>query len=301
MKVSLQPGKYVVAVSGGVDSVVLLDLLYNKTLLQEVRPPWSLVVAHFDHGIRGDSGQDREFVGQLAKDYGLPFFYETGRLGPKASEAAARQARYEFLRKIRNLYEADAIITAHHQDDVIETALINLLRGTGRKGLTSLGSTKDIKRPLLDATKAQLIDYAREHGLAWHEDSTNQDEKYLRNHLRNKILPNLNPTDRTRLLELLHFAQANNKVIDELIGQLLPSKKDNTLDRAWFIDLPHAVAREVLSCWLRGQAITFDRVGIERMVIGLKTLPPGARLDVSGGRYFVVASDNIRLRRQSSV
>src|SRR5437764_343012 len=128
-----KPGKYVVAVSGGVDSVALLDMLARSDDLK-------LVVAHFDHGIRKDSAKDRKFVEDLAKNYDLPFVYEEGHLGSGTSEAVARGARYDFLHRVKKSHGAQAIITAHHQDDVLETAIINLLRGTGRKGLTSLTS-----------------------------------------------------------------------------------------------------------------------------------------------------------------
>ncbi len=294
MKLDLEPGKYVVAVSGGVDSVVLLHILAQDNKLE-------LTVAHFDHGIREDSAADRQFVAGLAKQYNLPFYHEAGRLGPKTSEATARESRYRFLQKIREKTKSQAIVTAHHQDDLIETVFINLLRGTERKGLSSLSSNDKIKRPLLDMTKSQLINYAYAHDLGWREDSTNQNTDYLRNYLRAKILPNLSRTDRIRLLKILRPMDRSNTEIDELIGQILPIRENDSLDRAWFTALPHAVAREVLSHWLRARDIGFDRPAIERLVVGLKTLPAGARSDVSGGWYFALDQMNIRLRRRSSV
>lgn len=128
--VLVPPGTYIVAVSGGVDSVVLLDMLAKQADLQ-------LVIAHFDHGIREDSKQDALFVAHLAAKYHVPFESERVELGHGASEALAREKRYAFLRMMFKKYNADAIITAHHQDDVIETSMINILRGTGRHGLSS--------------------------------------------------------------------------------------------------------------------------------------------------------------------
>src|SRR3990172_5722177 len=132
--VDIKLGTYVVAVSGGVDSVVLLHLLVQKGQRAEGRgqSKYNFIVAHFDHGIREDSKLDRELVQELAKKYNLPFVYNQGNLGPKASEATARDARYAFLNKVKDSVSAQAIITAHHQDDVLETAIINLLRGTNR-------------------------------------------------------------------------------------------------------------------------------------------------------------------------
>src|SRR6266542_1461422 len=149
MKVRVSPGKYVVAVSGGVDSMVLLDLLRQK-------PKLELVVSHFDHGIRPDSEEDRRLVQRIARAYGLPFVYARGNLGPKAGEALAREARYAFLRRVQQEQGAKAIITAHHQDDMLETAIMNLLRGTGRRGLSSLKSREGLLRPLLNWTKKDI-------------------------------------------------------------------------------------------------------------------------------------------------
>ena len=132
-----------------------------------------LTVAHYDHGIRSDSAEDRRLVQALAREYGLPFVYHSGRLGTGASEAVARQARYGFLHAVRRASAAQAVITAHHQDDVLETAILNLLRGTGRRGLGSLKSTDVVKRPLMAVSKNELLRYAEREGLRWREDSTN--------------------------------------------------------------------------------------------------------------------------------
>src|SRR5689334_6585659 len=117
-----KPGHYVVAVSGGVDSMALLHMLNS-------RPDLKLTVAHFDHGIRDDSAQDLLLVEKVAKSYGRPFVFKAGRLGPDASEAGARTARYRFLRQVLRDCGAKAIITGHHQDDLLETAILNMLRG----------------------------------------------------------------------------------------------------------------------------------------------------------------------------
>ena len=136
--------RYVVAVSGGVDSVVLLDMV-----AQEVAPQ-RLIVAHFDHGIRPESADDAAFVKSLAKQYGLTFETKREELGANASEELAREHRYAFLRDVAKRYSA-TIMTAHHADDIIETIAINMTRGTGWRGLAVLDSP-GIERPLLDKT-----------------------------------------------------------------------------------------------------------------------------------------------------
>lgn len=290
MEMGLPAGHYVVAVSGGVDSVVLLDML-------AARPDLMLTVAHFDHGIREDSHEDREYVRQLAASYGLPYVYCQGRLGAQVSEATARAARYKFLHTTRQHRGADAIITAHHQDDVLETIILNLLRGTGRKGLSSLQSGDVVFRPLLEVPKKELLRYASEQGLHWREDSTNSDVRYLRNYIRHYLLPRFAEADRERLLELSRHTATLNDLIARQVGDYLhlqPSAR--TLDRHTFIMLPHSVAREVLAEWLRIQTnVELSRRMLERLVQAAKTGKAGAKVDVDGDFWLKIGRTQLAL------
>lgn len=290
MKVRVLPGTYVVAVSGGVDSMVLLDVLRQK-------PKLKLVVAHFDHGIRAESAQDRKLVQRIAKLHNLPFVYAKGELGPKASEALAREARYAFLRKVQAEQGAKAIITAHHQDDMLETAILNLLRGTGRRGLSSLKSRKDVLRPLLDWTKKDIREYAEEHDLVWAEDATNSDERYLRNYIRHNILSRFTKQGREDLLAHMKQASKINEEIDDLLDKDLETQpaKDE-LNRSWYLQLPYAVATEMMAAWLRRNGVMqFDRYLIERLVVVAKTARPGKLADVNANHIVEFTKDRIRL------
>lgn len=290
MNIELEPGKYIVAVSGGVDSVVLLDMLRGL-------PNAELVVAHFDHGMRPDSADDRRSVERLAQAYELPFAYQEGRLGAGASEAVARQARYDFLGKVRLEHDAQAIITAHHQDDVLETAIINLLRGTGRKGLSALADKPGLRRPLLKVPKKDLINYAREHNLEWREDSTNSDQAYLRNYVRHRLLPRFSEQDRQAFLELITQSRDNNDQLDTLLaGQIYDQSNKGGLDRQWFGQLPHQVALEVMAAWLRENEVRrFDRKTLERLVVAAKTAPAGQQFDVLQGVIMKTGKDSLAL------
>jgi tRNA(Ile)-lysidine synthase len=288
-RIYLSSGCYIIAVSGGVDSVVLLDILRRQTNLE-------LIVAHFDHGIRSDSRQDRLLVEKLAKHYGLTFVYGEAELGPNASEESARHARYEFLRSSMLKYHAKAIVTAHHQDDSIETALINLLRGTNRRGLSSLRSTKTIKRPLLATTKTELIEYALNHNLSWREDITNRDEKYLRNKIRYQ-LSLATEKDKKRFLALIQAETIVNDDIDKIITDLLSHQtQPKGLARQWFIELPHIVSKEVLARWLSLNGVSnINRKRIEQLAANLKTASPGKKLDVNNGSKIVIHKDYLAL------
>ncbi len=291
MNIRVRAGKYVVAVSGGVDSVVLLDLLAKKPTLE-------LIIAHFDHGIREDSAEDRKLVQKLAKHYDIPVVYRSGKLGSDASEATAREIRYKFLQQVQAEQGAEAIITAHHQDDMLETAIINMLRGTGRKGLSSLISTKQLVRPMLAWTKSDILEYAREHNLAWYEDSTNADERYLRNYIRKHILSRFTEPDREDLLRRVENAGKINVQIDHLLEEDLekqPAKDE--LDRAWYLQLPYTVAKEIMAAWLRRNGIAqFDRVLIEHLVVAAKTASPGKLADVDAKHNLQFDKNKISLR-----
>jgi tRNA(Ile)-lysidine synthase len=285
MEISVKPGKYVLAVSGGVDSMALLHLLAQ-------RPEVKLVVAHFDHGIRHDSGEDRALVQTAAERYGLPFVVANGNLGPRASEATAREVRYNFLRQARAEHSADAIITAHHQDDQIETALINMLRGTGPRGLASLRSTDNVLRPLLHIPKASLHQYAVQQGLQWREDSTNHDERYLRNYIRLRILPKLQAEDRVRLIRNITETAALQTAIEQ---EFAPYVSGDQLERAWFIQLPYGISTEAMAAWLRKNQLQFDRKGIHRLTVFAKTAHPGKRADIDAERHLLASKNHITL------
>ena len=290
MDYDLPAGSYVVAVSGGVDSVALLHMLAQ-------RPDLQLTVAHYDHGIRPDSAEDRKHVQSLAAAHSLPFVYAEGRLGPTASEAVARAARYRFLHEVQRVRGAEAVITAHHQDDALETVILNLLRGTGRRGLSSLKSTDVVKRPLLHLPKKELLRYAAEQGLKWCEDSTNTDTRYLRNHVRKHILSRFADTDRERLLQISRNAhRLNLDIAWHAANYLRTQPAPHELDRHSFIMLPHAVAREIMAEWLRVQSdAELSRALLERLVIAAKTARAGTRADINANFWLHVSPARLAL------
>ncbi len=297
MDIALPSGRYVVAVSGGVDSVVLLHILHRQPGLQ-------LTVAHYDHGIRTDSREDRKLVQKLAQQYGLPFVYSRAELGADASEDMARQARYEFLHKVRTAASADAVITAHQRDDVLETAVLNIIRGTGRKGLTSLQSTDIVKRPLLHVPKQQIVRYARDNQLLWREDSTNLSDIYRRNYVRHKLLARFGSEQRDKFYSIITELRQSNENIDTEVRSLLDSltaKEPSgvpSLDRSAFIMLPHAVAREIMAGWLRQNDVKdIDRKMLERLVHACKTFAIGRRAPVNEAWIIIVKKAYLALER----
>jgi tRNA(Ile)-lysidine synthase TilS/MesJ len=220
-------------------------------------------------------------------------------LGVGASEAAARKARYNFLHTVRQHSGAQAIITAHHQDDLLETAILNILRGTGRRGLSSLKSTDVVKRPLLDVPKQQLLHHAHARGIVWREDATNTDTRYLRNYIRRHITPRLDENARKRLLGIIgHMNKLNNEIEGHLVNYLHIQREAGTLDRHRFIMLSHEEAREVMAAWLRRHDIRgFDRKMIDRLIVAAKTFVPNQRADIVGGASMLIGKDYLALER----
>lgn len=259
----LASGTYIVAVSGGVDSVVLLDLL-NK------QPNLKLIVAHFDHGIRDDSAKDSQFVQKLASKVGMRFELGSAKLGKNASEEQARDARYAFLHKLKETHQARQIITAHHSDDIIETIILNIVRGTGWRGLSSLRSTEHLARPLLDYTKADILQYAKENSLEWVEDSTNQDLKYLRNEIRHNVMTKMNSKQRSEFIQLYKDQLVLMNEIDAHTAKLTSDQRHN------FIMWPTSVSLEVLRSQLQ-----LTRPQARRVLMAIKTAKPGTKLEIT--------------------
>ncbi len=283
---------YILAISGGVDSVVLLHKL------AAVKPERiHYIVAHVDHGTRKQSADDASFVQRLAKQYG--FAYESTRLqlGKDASEAQARELRYAFLHDLKRRYKAEGIITAHHQDDVLETMVVNLLRGTTARGL--IGFTQpDVIRPFLKTPKQDLIDYAQANNLVWCEDETNAQTTYLRNYVRHNIMPRLQD-HREEFIAVRERLLPIYLEIDTLCRSLLvQSTKRGELLRSRFVILPVPVQHELLAFWFRLENIPFDEGSLQRASVAIKTFFPGKSFPLKGNACLIMDKKTILLKNE---
>ena len=287
----MEKQKYVLAVSGGVDSVAMLHMLAAKQ-----GPDVDYVVAHFDHGIRPDSAHDAEFTAELARKYGFEIEIGEGKLGSDASEALSREKRYDFLRVVAKKHNAEKIVTAHHQDDVLETMIINLIRGTGPRGLMPMLVPSDVLRPMLNKSKAEIIDYAKLHNLKWREDSTNQNEDYLRNYVRKNFLPKIEP-HKQKLLNMRERLGEIYTEVDMLIRLATP--RMNMLHRPSFVALPYGVQREVVRAWMLSLGTeNIDRKMLERIVISIKTMRIGKKTDLNNELWLASEPGNVILSKK---
>jgi tRNA(Ile)-lysidine synthase len=180
--------RLLLAVSGGVDSVVLCELCYNAG--------FSFEIAHANFQLRGEeSTADEHFVKNLAAHYRVPLHvkkFDTNAFAEKnklSVQVAARQLRYNWFTEILK-GGSRYVLTAHHSDDNVETVLMNFFRGTGISGLRGIpGKHNEVVRPLLPFSRKEILEYARERKLNWREDSSNASDKYSRNYFRNAIIP----------------------------------------------------------------------------------------------------------------
>lgn len=305
-----------VAVSGGLDSVVLLDLA-----VAALPSGVELVVLHFDHALRAESGDDAAFVAGLAAARGLGHHAErweregAGRLEARSAAAVAvnedeaRSARYHFFARAAATLGLDAIAVGHTAEDQAETVLARLLRGAGRRGLGGMAPVvrRDgyrLLRPLLGVRRAALERHARQSGLAWREDPTNRSPVYARNRLRHQVLPFLADHASGDLVEALCRTAALLREDEDFLGALAareaalwgggPGDRRRRLDAV--AALPPALAARVFLRFLEeaGAPVTRETVTAIRDVLaaGAATAATagaasgataGARVDLAGG------------------
>ena len=213
-------------ISGGLDSVVLTDLLYRSKV--------SLSLAHCNFKLRGEaSDQDEQFVKTLAEKRGIPLVYtsfDTNQYADKQGisiQMAARELRYKWFEKMRREIDADYILTAHHKDDLLETFLINLIRGTGLDGLTGIPEVNgNIVRPLLPFSREDIAAYAQEQQLLWREDQSNHSVHYTRNKLRHQVIPvlkSINPGLLEGFEKTLEHLKDSQQIISDALGEVRTS------------------------------------------------------------------------------
>jgi tRNA(Ile)-lysidine synthase len=304
-----------VAVSGGADSVALLRALVESRR----RGPGRIVVAHFHHGLRGKAaGDDARFTADLAQQLELPC--ELGqadagafdRAGGDGVEAAARRARYEFLRQTAGRVGARYVATGHTADDQAETILQRILRGTGVAGLAGIPVVRllspelTIVRPILSVRRDEVLAYLAARDQPFCSDATNNEPRFTRNRIRHDLLPHLadhyNPAVIDALLRMGRLAGEAHGVIAALAAELADrcvapvEHRGVRIDPVPLADQPDYVVREVLIAAWRSQGWTEQDMGLaewegllEILLRGApaRTLPGGIQAQMEAGRLVL--------------
>ena len=216
----LKDKKLLIAISSGIDSVVLTQLLHQLN--------FTISLAHCNFCLRGkDADQDEIFVKQLGKQLETPVFTKsfetegTAKTEKLSIQMMARKLRYDWFDELVKEHKLDYIVTAHHADDNLETFLINTIRGTGLDGLTGIPEkNENIIRPLLPFSREQIEGYAKEKEITWREDSSNAETNYLRNKIRHDVIPTLkklNPNLLTTFGQTIENLKGSRQIIDDSI------------------------------------------------------------------------------------
>jgi len=278
-----QGSSVAVALSGGVDSMLLAEALYRLQL--------PFIALHVNHGWRGqESERDAVWVKKWCQEKKISFHFKKLSSKLPQTEAAGRQARLTFFAETAGKNGISEVWLAHHADDLAETFLLQLLRGAGPEGLSSLQTRKSLEpltlvRPLLPFRKTELVSFAKAWKLEWREDASNQSDDYLRNRVRGKLIPYLKKlTGRDPLNTLTRSAQI---LRDENIywESVLPKNLASTLNCALLRDQPVAWQRRLVRQWLLAQEVSnlsFDDVEAVR---GLVITDKPAKINLSKGFF----------------
>ena len=302
----IKAGRYLIGLSGGADSVALL-----MTLLPDIRDGRIAAEAvHVNHGLRGtESDDDEKFCRELCEREGVPLTVYRADLQGKTDEDSARKARYGFFREKYKAFKADGLILAHHADDQAETFLMRLTRGAGPEGLECMRedeTVEDIRilRPMLRIRREEIRAALTEDGTGWREDSTNTDTAYLRNRVRQELIPALEAISESAVDKICRTAgmiAADNDVLDAAAEKLLrENAKGSILNAAAITAEPEAVRRRVLRKWWNAEGPVLE----EHALSAAQTEALTALLDVTkgktnlpGGVYAVRTGKHLILRR----
>jgi tRNA(Ile)-lysidine synthase len=287
-----------VACSGGVDSMVLIDIF--------LKLHYKIAIAHCNFQLRGnESDEDEQFVQQFANENNIPFHvikFDTKTYKQQndvSTQMAARTLRYEWFEKIRKENSYHVIATAHHLDDQLETILLNITKGTGIKGLTGMQAKNGfVIRPLLEISKQQILEYTKENNIAFREDSSNASDDYQRNLIRHQIVPQLqkiNPSLHTTMIDFIDrmndYETLTNYQI-ETIKKKCYSEKNGIIEiKLGFIKTQKA-GNTILFYLLKDFGFNSDN--ITQLFQSLKTLEK-----VNSGKQFFSETHRIVIDRKS--
>ena len=253
-----------------------------------------IIVAHVDHGTRASSTKDADFVRQKCQELGVKFYETKLELGESVSEELARKKRYEFLKIIQEK-EGGTLCTAHHLDDVVESIAINLIRGTGWRGLTPFYGD-ELVRPFIISKmwKRDVLKFAGEQKICFRQDPTNYETNYLRNRVREKMVV----LDERARVDIVNLFEKQNelrgkieKLVTELAKQTVVGK--NFHKKELFLTADEKVAIEVLReiCLMHGYSLTRKQLG--DFLLAIKTYAPHKKFNFPKNHFVTILKNYI--------
>jgi tRNA(Ile)-lysidine synthase len=291
-----------VALSGGVDSVVLLHLLKDSAEQLQI----DLSAAHFDHAMRANSAEDAAWVAGLCTAWNIPLIRERATR-PIYGETDARIERYRFLMAAMKQADANRIATGHQADDQVETVLFRLMRGTGLRGLAGIPIRRGVFiRPLLRFTKQELIAYAAAHDLNFRADATNEELNYARNRIRRNVLPALEtvaPEARASILKMARHAARTEAlwhwVLQHLDEEIVTAKDKRSVElaRPKLLEYHPELRARIIRHYLRRFGVVPSAANTKNLVEFCENADSGSAVDVSGRVRVERAFDRIRIER----
>ena len=305
--------KVVICVSGGPDSMCLLDLL--RKIKGEKKIPFSFCVAHMNHGLRQEAEEETNYVEAYCKKYNIPCYVKKVKIDQIAQkekrgiEETGRKLRYAFFEEVAEKVGANKIAVAHNQNDKAETILMNLLRGAGPLGLKGIEIKREGKyiRPLLEIERVEIEQYCKENELHPKIDKSNFDNHYTRNRIRNELLPYLekefNPNIKKSLNRLAEIIEEEQNYFEKVVYTIYNQIKIQETEKEIILDLKEFNKQEVVIkrklirytiTKLFGSAQNIEKIHIEDMMklcernIGNKYLLPNKNIKimVQKGKIF---------------
>lgn len=287
--------KVIVAVSGGPDSMCLLDSLFKL----KDKIGFDIIVAHVNHGIRIESEQEKIYVEDFCKARNITFYYlkvdvpALSKERKMSEEACGRSVRYNFFEKVREKEKANSIAVAHNLNDNVETILLNLIRGTGLKGLTGMDfKFNNIIRPLLTIEKKDILLYNKELELNPCFDKTNEEDIYLRNKIRLTLIPflkELNPNFIENISRMRNILKEDNDFIDkysdEILSKVIIKEDDSKIifNFSLFMDEHNSIKKRIVRKIIERNISNLD--GIENVhILDILNL---LQKNIKGKKYII--------------
>ncbi|MBN3491010.1 tRNA lysidine(34) synthetase TilS [Acholeplasma equirhinis] len=288
---------YIASISGGVDSMVLLDYLIKEN--------YKFIVVHFNHQKRDDANLDHELVQSITSSFNIPYKYFKLNIKSGNFQDEARKERYDLLEKVANEYKTSHIITAHHNDDLLETVLMKITRGSNLLGYSGMQEVTKINpftyyKPLLKYSKADLISYANNNQVKYRDDSSNFEDDYLRNRIRHHVVPQLNEENDiyTRIRNFSRQVFLASDYIRSQTKSFLGER--NAFSLTAFNSLHEAIKWDLISYLLEGYDVQKSYEKISNILKQLASKKPNIEIKLSSKYVLIKAYDLVKIKEFSS-